>query len=141
LISDHPGLAEFLLERLALEIVTFAQKEQEKQERHKRQKALSKTVADFYLNAILPHRRRFISALLRKLPRKNEEEGEPPGIGPSFYALLDALQFYFNRMEVPVVEGKAENNKKSSEETSEGQKMDETKEKAEYLTIRVDTLG
>lgn len=66
MIGDHPSLAEFLLERLAFEIVNFAEKEQNK---HKKQKNLIKTVTDFYLNVINMHRGKFLSALLNKLPK------------------------------------------------------------------------
>lgn len=70
LISDHPTLTEFLLEGLAFQIVSFAQAQQNKQ---KKQSALSKTVADFYLKVILHQRRVFLPALLRKIPRKTDE--------------------------------------------------------------------
>lgn len=68
LISDHPTLAEFLLEGLAFEIVSFAQAQQNKL---KKQSNLTKTVADFYLNVVLHNRRTFLPALLKKIPKKN----------------------------------------------------------------------
>lgn len=66
IIGDHSDLANFLLQRLAVEIVTFSQKEEQKA---KKSITLPKTVADFYLNIIVPNRRIFVSALLNKIPK------------------------------------------------------------------------
>ena len=54
----------------------------------------------------------------------------------SFDILLSCLHFYFSRMEMMVNEPK----RKNSCDFTEGEKMDEAKERAEYLTIRVETL-
>ena len=108
LIGDHPVLAEFLLEGLALEILTFAQNEQSKQ---KNKSALTKAVTDFFLNVVLQYRNRFISSLLKKIRFSTEIDPLAPG----FSVVLEALKFYFGKMEKLTVEPKRKNSDDSND--------------------------
>lgn len=108
LIGDHPVLAEFLLEGLALEILTFAQNEQSKQ---KNKSALTKAVTDFFLNVVLQYRSRFISSLLKKIRFSTEIDPLTPG----FSVVLEALKFYFGKMEKLTVEPKRKNSDDSND--------------------------
>jgi len=79
-----------------------------------------------------------MAAVLKKLPKvKNEEEKDVDPFAPSLATLLEVLQFYFGRLEKLAIVPR----KKDSSEGTEDEKMDEEKEKAEYLTIRIQTLS
>ena len=71
--------------------------------------------------------------------KENEKIEEKPDNNKgvvSLDILLSCLHFYFSRMEMMINEPK----RKNSSEFTEGEKMEEAKERAEYLTIRVETL-
>ena len=83
MIGDHPTLAEFLLESLAHQIISFAEHLQMKQ---KKEQPLIKIVNDFYLRVIFQYRKLFVPALLSNIPKSQADDIDP--LAPKFTSTL-----------------------------------------------------